>query len=138
MLAALDHNCRRFSERGADKHHRTRAAAAAAERHPVAVAFHHSDAVERNAEQVAQYLRIGRCMAHAEIERAGNDGHRAVGIEMDCAEFLAGRCRHFEITADAESAQQAALLAFALALLESGIVGRSSACLSTPRKSPQS
>ncbi len=62
-------------------------------------------------------------MTHAEIQRAGDDGHRAVGLEMNCAQFLAWRGRHFEVAPDAKTAQQAALLALALALLEAGIVG---------------
>ncbi len=118
LLAALDHNGRGFSERGPDKHHRARAATAAAESHPVTVALDHADTVKRNSEKVGQYLRVGRCVTHPEVERAGNDRHRAVGFEMDGAEFLAGRGRNLKITADAESAQQAALLALALAFLE--------------------
>src|SRR5262245_46426346 len=42
---------------------------------------------------------------------------------MDCTEFFAGCCRDLEITADSDSAQQATLLAFALAFLEAGVVG---------------
>ena len=114
---------RRFRERGADEHHRARAAAAAAEAHAVAVAFDHADAIERNAELVAQDLRIGRGVAHAEIHGAGDDGDRAVRLEMNGAQFLAGAGGHFEVAADAEAAQQPALLALALALLEAGIVG---------------
>ena len=41
-------------------------------------------------------------MTHPEVERAGNDGHRAVGFEMNGAEFLAGRGRNLKVTANAE------------------------------------
>ncbi len=67
-----------------------------------------ADAIERNAELVAQYLRIGGGVALAEIERAGDDGHRAVGLEVDGAQFLViAAGGHFEIAADAEAAQHA-------------------------------
>ena len=123
LLAALDHHFRGLDQRRADEHHRARTAGAAAEGHAVAVALHQADAVERNAEHVGQHLREGRGVALAVIERAGDDGDRAVFLEVDAAHFLAGRGGHFEIAADAEAAQLAVLLAVALALLEAGIVG---------------
>src|SRR5262245_66129489 len=63
-------------------------------------------------------------MTHAKVERTGDDRHRSIGFEMDGAQFLSGRPCHLEIAANPQSAQQAALFAFAPALVETGIVGR--------------
>ena len=71
----------------------------------IAVAFHQPDAVKRNAELVGKDLRVRRRVAHAEVERAGDDRNRAIGLETDRAELLAWRCRDFEIAADTETAQ---------------------------------
>ena len=62
-------------------------------------------------------------MALAVIERAGDQRHRAVGLEADAAHFLVRRRGDFEIRADAEPAQLAALLAFAPAGREALHVG---------------
>ncbi len=70
-----------------------------------------------------QHLRERRGVAHAEIERAGEDRHAAVGLEHDAAEFLGRRRGDFEEAADAEPAQLAALAALALALAEALDVG---------------
>src|SRR5262249_61232074 len=106
-----------------DKHHRARPAAAAAERHAIAVAFDHADKLERHAEQIRQNLRISRRVTHAEVERAGDDRDRAIRFEMHRAELLAGSGGDFEVATDAEPAQQTALAAFALALVEARVVG---------------
>src|SRR4029078_13178466 len=100
------------------KHPRATAATAASERHSVAVTVDHTDAVERNAEEIGQHLRISGRVTHPEVERTTYDGHRAVGFEVGGAEFLPGCCTHLEIAAHSKSAQQATLLAFTFAFLE--------------------
>ena len=62
-------------------------------------------------------------MALAVIQRAGDQLHRAVRLEHDLAEFDAGRRGDFEIGADRDAAQLAALAAFLLALGKVGVVG---------------
>src|SRR5439155_23149902 len=79
-------------------------------------ALQQPDAIERNAEPVAQQLRERGGMALAVIERAGDDGDGAVGLEADAAHLLVRRRRHFQVGADAEAAQPPALPGFALAL----------------------
>ena len=54
-------------------------------------------------------------MALAIVERAGDERHRAVGLEANAAHLLVGRRRHLQIAADRDAAQLAALLAVALA-----------------------
>ena len=54
----------------------------------IAVALHERDLLERNAELLAQHLRERRGVAHAEIERAGRQRHRAVGVESDLGQLL--------------------------------------------------
>ena len=93
----------------------------------VAVALHQADFLERDAELLAQHLRERRGVAHAEIERAGEQRDAAVGLEDDAAELLRRRRGDFEEAADAEAAQLAALLALALALGEALGVGGSPA-----------
>ena len=100
-----------------------RAAGAAAERQLIAVALQQADLVERNAELARQHLRERRRMALAEIERAGDDRHRAVRLEANAAELLRLRRGHFQEAADADAAQLAALLALALALGKALVVG---------------
>ena len=109
--------------RRAAEHHRARAAGAAAGDQLVAVALQQADALERHAELLAQHLRERRGVALAVVERAGDDGHAAVGLEADAAHLLVGGRGDFEIAADAEAAQLAALLALALALVEALPVG---------------
>ncbi len=67
--------------------------------------------------------REGRGVALAVIERAGDDGDGAVGIELDAALLLGHRRRGFDVAGDAEAAQFAGLLALALALGEALGVG---------------
>ena len=80
-------------------------------------------ALEGNAELRAQHLRERRRVALAVVERAGDQPHRAVILEHDLAEFDAGRRGDFEIGADRDAAQLAALAAFLLALGKIGVVG---------------
>ena len=88
LLALLDHLGGRFDDRGAAMHHRARAAGAAADDQLVAVALQQPDAVERDAELLAQHLRERRGVALAVIERAGDDGDVAVRLEADAAHLL--------------------------------------------------
>ena len=72
---------------------------------------------------LAQHLRERRGVALPVIERAGDDGDGAVGLEADAAHFLARRRGDFEKAADAEPAHLAALAALALAAREALDVG---------------
>ena len=62
-------------------------------------------------------------MTLAVVERAGDDGDVAVAFEADAAHLLVRRRGDFQIAADAEPAQLAALLRLALALFEALHVG---------------
>ena len=122
-LALGDHQIAGFDDRGTARHDRARAAGAAAAVHDIAVVLHQADAVERDTKFCSKHLRERRRMALAVIERAGGQKHGAVRFEIDLAEFgEAGR--HFEITADRDAAQLAALARLALALGEAGVVGQ--------------
>ena len=99
-----------FDDRGAARIHRARTAGAAAREQFVAVALQQPDLLERDAELRRQHLRERRGVALAVIERAGNDGDVAIRLEADAAHFLVRRRGDFEIAADAEAAQLAALL----------------------------
>ena len=89
----------------------------------IAVALQQLDLVEGNAELLRQHLREGRPMALAVIERAGDNGDRAVGVEADAALFLGHGGGGFDVTGNAKPAQFAFALAHALARLEAGDVG---------------
>ena len=93
LLALLDHLGGGFHDRGAAVHDRFRAAGAAAGEQLVAVALQQADALERNAELLAQHLRERRGVALAVIERAGDDGDGAVGLEADAAHLLRSAAR---------------------------------------------
>ena len=122
-LALFDHLGCRLDGGGACRLRRARAAGAAAGEQAVAVAFDQADAVERNAERLAQHLRERCGMTLAVVESADQLRHRAVGLEMDAAVFLALRRGHFEETADADAAQAPALAALAPALGKALVVG---------------
>ncbi len=115
LLAVLDHLVAGRDDRGAAGHHRFRAAGAAAGDQLVAVALQQANALERDAEPRRQHLRERRGMPLAVIEGAGDDRHRAVGLEADAAHLAAGRAGQFEIIADAAAAQPAACPALRLA-----------------------
>src|SRR5262249_53237444 len=122
-LALLDYLVGGFDDRGAAIHHRARATGAAAGEELVAVALEQADAVERDAELLAQHLREGRAVALAVVERAGENGDGTVGFEAHAAHLLVGRRRDLQVAADADTAQLAALAALALARAESLPVG---------------
>ena len=119
LLALLDHLVGGFDDRGAAVHDRFRAAGAAAGEQLVAVALQQADALERDAELLGQHLRERRGVALAVVERAGDDGDGAVGLEADAAHLLRRRRGDFEEAADAEAAHLAALAALALAFARS-------------------
>ncbi len=123
LLAVLDDLVGRLHDGGAAHGRRARTAGAAAGDQLVAVALQQPDAVERDAELVGQNLRKGRRVALAVIERAGDDGHRAVVLEADAALFGGHRRGGLDIAGDAEAAQLAGALAVALARLEALDVG---------------
>lgn len=89
----------------------------------IAVALFDLDALERYAELIGQHLREGRRVSLTVIERAGDQLHRTVGFEHDLAEFDARRSGDFEIGADRDAAQLAALATFLLAFCKAGVVG---------------
>src|SRR5450759_5437711 len=91
--------------------------------HDVAVALFELDAFEGDAELRAEHLCKWRCMALAIIERARGQPHRAVILEHDLAEFDAGRCCDFEIGADRDASELAALAALLPAPGEIGVIG---------------
>ena len=97
LLAIRDDLRRALHDRGAAMHQRLRPAGTAADHNAIAVALHEFDLFDRNAELVAQDLREWRRMAHAEIERAGRERYRAVGIKRDFRKLLHGRGGDFEI-----------------------------------------
>src|SRR5262249_61162588 len=101
LLAVLDDLRRAWPDRGAAMHQRLRPAGAAADHNTIAVALHEFDLFDRNAELIAQDLRERRRMAHAEIERAGRERYRAVGIKRDRRKLLHGRRVHFGIVGNA-------------------------------------
>ena len=113
LLALLDHLGGGFHDRSAAMHGALGAARAAAVEEAVAVALHQPDRLERDAEPLAEDLRKRRSVAHAEIERAGEQRDRSVALKNDAAQFFRWRRGHFEIAADAEPAQLAALAALA-------------------------
>src|SRR5579863_5369105 len=100
MLAPFDNLGSAFNDRGAAVHDRFRAAGPAADDNAVAVALHERDFVERDAELLTQDLRERRRMPHAEIERAGGQRHRAVGIENNARGFLCRPRGDFKVAAD--------------------------------------
>ncbi len=110
LLALLDDERARLGDGRAAGHDRLGTARAAAGDEPVAVALHQADLVEGHAELGRQHLREGGPVALPVVQRAGDDGDRAVGLEMDAAHFVAGRRGHFEVAADAAPAQLAVLL----------------------------
>src|SRR5262249_13251851 len=124
LFAAFDNTARRARPRQPDKHHRPPPAAPSAESHAVAVALDHTDTFEWNTKQICQDLCIGRRVTHAKVERARDDGDCAFGFEMDRTQFFSGSRGYFEIATNAQPAQEAAFLAFALALIKAGVISR--------------
>src|SRR5262249_41740026 len=120
LLAAFDYDCGRLRQRRAYEHHRPRASAAAAERHAVTIAFDHANSIKRNAEEIGENLRVGRSMAHAEVQRARDNRYGAVGLEMNGTELLAWGRGHLEIAANPYSAQETPFFTFAFAPFEIG------------------
>ena len=100
-----------------------RTAGAAAGDQRIAVALHQADAVERDAELFGEHLREGRSVALPIIERAGDDGHRAIGVEAEGSLLGGHRRGGFDVAGDAKPAQFAGALAVALALIEAFDVG---------------
>ena len=72
------------------------------------------------------------------IERASDDGHRAIRIKADAAHLLAWRRRDLEKAANPEPAQFPALATLPLLRANPLASAISSACLSTAGKSPLS
>src|SRR5262249_62257183 len=101
LLAVLDDLRRAWPDRGAAMHQGLRPTGASADHNTIAVALHEFDLFDRNAELIAQDLRERRRMAHAEIERAGCERYRTVGIKRDFRKLLHRRGGHFEIIGNA-------------------------------------
>ena len=123
LLALCDHERGGLDDRLTGRGDRARAAGAVAEADEIAVVLLQRDLFEGHAELRGQHLRERRGVALAVVERAGGQLHRTVRLEGDLAEFAARRRGDFEIGADGDAAQLAALLAFLLALGEIGVVG---------------
>src|SRR4051794_32709588 len=115
LLALIDYLGGRLHDGGAAVHDRFRAAGAAAREQLVAVALEEADAFKRNPEFVAQDLREGGGMTLSVIERAGDDGDRAIGFEADAAHLLARRRGDFEEAANPKPAHLSAFAALAFA-----------------------
>src|SRR6516164_7744889 len=105
LSTLLDDLLARLDDRRAARHHRFRAAGAAAGDQRVAVTLQQADFAERDAEPWRQDLGEGRSMTLTVVEGAGDDRDRAVGLEADAAHFAARRAGQFEIVADAAAAQ---------------------------------
>jgi hypothetical protein len=73
-------------------------------------------------------------MALAVVERAGDNGDRAVRLEADAAHLVRRRRGDLEILADAEAAQQAALAALGTAGGEARDIGEGEGVLEKGRK----
>src|SRR5919201_4227035 len=124
LFALLDQLGRGFDDGGAAVHDRFRTAGAAARQKLVAVALQETDALERDAEPLAQHLRERRRVSLPVVERAGDDGDGAVGLETEAAHFLARRRGDLEIVADAEPAYFSTFAALAFAAGEALDIGR--------------
>src|SRR5258705_7400884 len=92
--------------------------------HDVAVALLELYALEGHAELCRERLREWRRVTLAIIERAGDQPDRAVILEHDLAEFDAGRCRDFEVGADGNAPELAALAALLFSLGETRVIGK--------------
>src|SRR5262249_44189797 len=122
--ALCDYFARGFDNGGAAVHDRLGATGPPAGEELIAVALQEPDAFERNAELFTEHLRERCSVALPVIERAGDDGDAAVGLEPNAAHLLARRCRHFEKAADPKPAQSAALAAFSPAACKAFCVGK--------------
>src|SRR5262252_6279654 len=100
----------------------------------MAVALQEADALERNAELLAQHLRERRGVTLAIVQGTGDDGDGAVGFETDAAHLLARRRCDLEKAADAKSAHLSALAALAFAAREALDVGDLERVLEHARK----
>src|SRR6266404_5504243 len=85
LLALLDQLVAGLEEGLARNQRRLRAARAAAHLELVGIALQQLEALERDAELVAQHLGEGRGVALAVVERAAQHGDRAVGLAACCA-----------------------------------------------------
>src|SRR5207237_8618527 len=74
------------------------------------------------AELRREHLREGCRVALSVVQRAGDDRHVSIRLEADTAHLLVRWRGHFQIAADAEAAQLAALFRVALALFEARYV----------------
>src|SRR3981189_561099 len=122
-LALLDHQSRSLDDRHPAGGDGARAAGAAAGMHEVAVALFEFYAVEGDAELGGENLRERRRMSLTIVERAGDQPHRAVILEHDLAELDAGGCGDFEIGADGNASELAALAALLFPFGETGVIG---------------
>src|ERR1700738_3960703 len=91
--------------------------------HDVAVALLELDAFEGHAELRTEHLRERCRMTLAIVERAGDQPDRTVILEHDLAEFDAGRGGDFEIGADGNAPELAALAAFLFPFGKPGVIG---------------
>src|SRR5580693_10787025 len=123
LLAFCDHQRGRLGDRHAGCGDGAGTAGAVAETHEIAVVLFELDVFEGYAELRGKHLCERGGMTLAIVERSGGQFHRTVRLERNLAEFAAGRCRDFEIGADRDAAELAALAALLLAPGESGMIG---------------
>ena len=124
LFALLDHLGGGFDDGGAAVHDRFRTAGAAGRQKLVAVALQETNALERDAEPLAQHLRERRRVSLPVIKRTGDDGDGAVGLEAQAAHFLARRRGDLEKVAHAEPAYFSTFAALAFAAREALDIGR--------------
>ena len=108
LAALFDHRLAGNRNRVATVHRAARPAGAAAIQQLVAIALQKPDFFKRHPELVHQHLGKRRPMALAVIQRAGHDGHRAIGLKANAAHFRPRRGGHFQILANAAPAHLAA------------------------------
>src|SRR5215471_5308810 len=89
----------------------------------ITVALFECDALKGDTELRGQYLRERRRVTLPVVERSRDQLHRAVVLEHDLAEFDARRRGDFEIGADGDPAQPAALAALLLAPGKVDVIG---------------
>ena len=96
---------------------------AAADRDQVGVALAQMDLLVRHAEPLGEDLREGRLVALADMLRAGDQRHRAVGLEADVDILLRRAAGALDVIGEAQPAPEPARLALPPPRVESGQVG---------------
>ncbi len=101
-----------------------RTAVTAACRNEVGVALDQADALVRHAEPRGQHLRKRGFVSLADMLRAGDQRHRAVGFEPDIDILVRRPARALDVIGEPQAAQAAARLALPSPLGEARVGGR--------------